>query len=232
MQDNLAHMSKTHTFSIPSADCLTDLPTFLDYLHTLISVFHECIFCHQEKDTISSVQDHMREGGHCKLDLEDSEDELWEFYDMESEGSEEDEVVPIEGAVKIDESLRLPSGKILGHRSQARSSRHLSKRQRSNSPQQGLLADAGADFEAEAPSERRDLHDMRVAVRKGTEMSLAGVPELQQRALMVMEKKMEALQARAKNEYQSGVERGANHQKRFRVKHMGKKRGGLEKRLG
>jgi pre-60S factor REI1 len=49
---------------------------------------------------------------------------------------------------------------------------------------------------------------------------------------MVMEKQMEGLQARARNEYQGGLERGANRQKRFRVKHMGKKRGGLEKRLG
>ncbi len=82
------------------------------------------------------------------------------------------------------------------------------------------------------PTENIQPRDQSVVLRKGAEMSLAGVPELQQRALMVMEKKMEGLQARARNEYQSGVERGANRQKRFRVKHMGKKRGGLEKRLG
>jgi pre-60S factor REI1 len=49
---------------------------------------------------------------------------------------------------------------------------------------------------------------------------------------MVMERQREGLQAKARNEYQGGLERGANRQKRFRVKHMGKKRGGLEKRLG
>jgi pre-60S factor REI1 len=69
-------------------------------------------------------------------------------------------------------------------------------------------------------------------MRKGAEMSLAGVSALQQRALMVVEKKMEGLQARVRNEYQAGVERGGNKQKTFRVKHMGKKRGGLEKRNG
>ncbi|KAN0112443.1 C2H2 type zinc-finger (2 copies) domain containing protein [Hyaloscypha variabilis] len=232
MQINLTHMSESHSFSIQSVDRLTDVSTFLSYLHILISDFYECLFCHQEGDTEAEVQEHMRAEGHCRLDFDDAENELWEFYDLESEGSGSDEVETRERPVLVDDSLRLPSGKILGHRSQPRSSRHLSRRQRSTSPQQGLLTEAGEGGEAEPPSETPGSQDLRVALRKGTEMSLAGVPELQQRALMVAEKKMEALQARAKNEYQSGVERGANRQKRFRVKHMGKKRGGLEKRLG
>ncbi|KAE9375948.1 hypothetical protein N431DRAFT_543345 [Stipitochalara longipes BDJ] len=233
LQDNLTHMSESHSFFIPFPDRLIDVPSLFDYLHTLISVFHECLFCHQERNTMSGVQDHMRAKGHCKLDLDDPENELWEFYDLESEGSENDEAETSEGAVEIDGSLRLPSGKIIGHRSQPQSSRHPSRRQQhSTSLQQGLLTEAGDEVEAESPSETVKSQDLRVALRKGTEMSLAGVPALQQRALMVAEKKMEALRAREKNEYQNGVERGANRQKRFRVKSMGKKQGGLEKRLG
>lgn len=49
---------------------------------------------------------------------------------------------------------------------------------------------------------------------------------------MATEKKMEAVQSRASNEFQGGVERGGNKQKTFRVLSMGKKAGGLEKRNG
>lgn len=231
LQDNLAHMSEVHAFSIPYADQVIDISSLLSYLYTLVSIFHECLFCHQERNTKSGVQDHMRGKGHCKLDLDDGESELWEFYDSDSEEDETSDIETQEKAVQLEDSLRLPSGKILGHRSQPRSSqRHFSKRRRSASPSQGLLTELGDEGEIQA--ENIESRDQSVVLRKGAEMSLAGVPELQQRALMVMEKKMESSQARAKNEYQSGVERGANRQKRFRVKHMGKKRGGLEKRLG
>jgi pre-60S factor REI1 len=233
LDENLRHMSDAHSFPIPSADRLTDASSFLQYLHTLISVFHECLFCHQERSMTSAVQNHMRGKGHCKLDLEDEESELWEFYDFQSDSEEcegEDTQVG-ERIVKLEDSLRLPSGKILGLRSQRRSSqRHFSKRRRSASPQQHLLTEA-AD-ETEPPVETMASKDQRLVMRKGAEMSLAGVSELQQRALMAVEKKMEGLQARVRNEYQAGVERGGNKQKTFRVKHMGKKRGGLEKRNG
>ncbi|PMD22559.1 hypothetical protein NA56DRAFT_90700 [Hyaloscypha hepaticicola] len=237
MQANLTHMSEAHSFLIPSADRLMDASSLLQYLHTLVSIFHECLFCHQERSTKSAVQGHMRDKGHCKLDLEDEENELWEFYDLSSDESEaedgEEDEEGTERIVKIEDSLRLPSGKILGPRTQARSLlRHISKRRRPPPSEQGLLTstsdEAGPSVEPENVAARTQM----VALRKGTEMSLLGVPELQQRALMVLEKKMEGLQVRARNEFQGGVERGGNKQKTFRVKSMGKKAGGLEKRNG
>jgi pre-60S factor REI1 len=231
--ENLRHMSDTHSFSIPSKDRLIDTSCFLQYLHILVSMFHECLFCHKERNSKAGVQDHMRGKGHCKLDLEHEESELWEFYDSNSEGEEVEEAADEarEKIVQLEDSLRLPSGKILGHRSQPRSSqRHFLKRPHPTSPQQLLLTEGGD--EAEVPVAPTATKDQRLVLRKGAEMSLAGVSELQQRALMVVEKKMEGLRARAKNEYQAGVERGGNKQKTFRVKHIGKKRGGLEKRNG
>jgi pre-60S factor REI1 len=238
MQANLTHMSEAHSFLIPSADRLMDTSSLLQYLHTLVSIFHECLFCHQERSSKSAVQDHMRDKRHCKLDLEDEENELWEFYDLssdkgETEEEEEEEDESVERIVKVDDSLRLPSGKILGPRTQARSSqRHISKRRRSPPPGQGLLTSTSEEAGPSVEPENLAARTQMVALRKGTEMSLLGVPELQQRALMVLEKKMEGLQARARNEFQGGVERGGNKQKTYRVKHIGKKRGGLEKRNG
>jgi pre-60S factor REI1 len=49
---------------------------------------------------------------------------------------------------------------------------------------------------------------------------------------MAVELKEEKLEARARNEYQSKVEKGGNKQKTYRVSSIGKKAGGLEKRLG
>lgn len=63
----------------------------------------------------------MRGKRHCKLDLEDEESKFWEFYDSDLEGcKKEDEEVGEVSGVKVDDSLRLLSGKTLGSRSQAR----------------------------------------------------------------------------------------------------------------
>jgi pre-60S factor REI1 len=162
--------------------------------------------------------------GHCKIDLEDEENRFWEFYEFELEGDDE-EVKPVRDE---EDELRLPSGKILGHRA-LRVRRKCKPRDRSESPREQLLLAEGEEEEVLTPPESRD---QRVIVRKGTEMSMIGVPELRQRALVAVEKKIEGIERSARNEYQAGVERGGNSQKTFRVTGIGKKRGGLEKRNG
>lgn len=143
--------------------------------------------------------------------------------------TEEEHLTPI---LLPGEELRLPSGKILGHRSGARQSRRNPNRtERSPAPQQQLLTEGGSETPP-LPMMTMESKDRRLAMRNGTEMSMIGVSELQQRALMAVEKKMEGVAARARNEYQARLERGGNLQKRFRVKSMGKKAGGLEKRTG
>jgi pre-60S factor REI1 len=230
-------MSHAHSFFIPDTEHLIDISSFLSYLHTVISVFHECLFCGCERGSQAGIQDHMRGKGHCKVDFE-AENELWEFWEFDGDedgddGSKEDKEKRKEIRLGIDEDeLRLPSGKILGHRSlHARYARqHRARGRRSSSPQQQQLLTEGES--GTLPMETNESKDQRVAIRKGTETSMIGVPEPQQRALMAVEKKMDALQARSSNEYQAGVERGGNRQKTFKVTSIGKKRGGLEKRNG
>ena len=74
--------------------------------------------------------------------------------------------------------------------------------------------------------------DRTIAMRAGTSTSLTGLSEFQRRALMAVELKVEKMEARARNEYLSMVEKGGNKQKTYRVSSIGKKAGGLEKRLG
>jgi pre-60S factor REI1 len=225
LDSNLTHMSHAHGFFIPDAEFLIDVESLLSYLFVIISVFHECLFCGSSKGTKVGVQDHMRGKGHCKVDFEDDEHQLKEFYDFSGDMDGDEEEVTV---VPDEDELRLPSGKILGHRSRARYFRQKASR-RSSSPllsQQQLLTEGESEM---LPTESKDR---RVAVRAGTSTSMIGVPELQQRALIAVEKKILRMETTARNEYQSILERGGNKQKSYRAIGIGKKQGGLEKRLG
>ena len=237
MDSNLTHMSHAHSFFIPDAEYLIDMESLLGYLFAVVSVFHECLFCGSSKTTKFGVQDHMRGKGHCKVDFEDDEHDLKQFYDLFGDVDDEGDQPKTEVAlVPNEDELRLPSGKVLGHRSRARLFRqdlsdHPSP---SSSSRQQLLTEAKAEAEADNGSETVSMksRDRRLAMRAGTSTSLVGVPELQHRALIAIEKKMEKMETREKNEYQHVLEKGGNKQKRYKVAGMGKKQGGLEKRLG
>ena len=237
MDSNLTHMSHAHSFFIPDAEYLIDMESLLSYLFAVVSVFHECLFCGSSKTTKFGVQDHMRGKGHCKVDFEDDEHDLRQFYDFSGDlEDEEDQPKTKLPLIPNEDELRLPSGKVLGHRSRARVFRqNLSDHSSSSSSsRQQLLTGAEAEAEAENESETVPMQskDRRLAMRAGTSTSLMGVPEPQQRALIAIEKKMEKMETREKNEYQHVLEKGGNKQKRYKVASMGKKQGGLEKRLG
>ena len=234
---NLTHMSHAHSFFIPDAEYLIDMESLLSYLFAVVSLFHECLFCGSSKTTKLGVQDHMRGKGHCKIDFEDDKHDLKEFYDFSGDMDDEEDQPKTEMApVSNGDELHLPSGKVLGHRSRARFfrqdlSNHPSS---SSSSRQPLLTETEAETEAENESETVSMGstDRRLAMRAGTSTSLIGVPELQRRALVAIEKKMEKMETREKNEYQHVLEKGGNKQKRYKVAGIGKKQGGLEKRLG
>lgn len=240
MDFNLTHMSHAHSFFIPDAEYLVDMESLLSYLFAVVSVFRECLFCGSSKTTKVGVQDHMRGKGHCKVDFEDGEHDLKEFYDffgdVDDQGDEPETEVAL---APIGDELRLPSGKVLGHRSRTRLFRqdlsdHPSSSSSSSSSRQQLLTEPDAETEAENGSETISMGstDRRLAMRAGTSTSLIGVPELQRRALIAVEKQMEKMATREKNEYRHVLEKGGNRQKRYKVAGIGKKQGGLEKRLG
>ncbi|KAJ0117499.1 pre-60s factor [Diaporthe amygdali] len=141
-ESNLSHMSKKHSFFIPSAidnNSLTlavDLETLVQYMHLVISTYHECLFCHTQRQSAHAVQQHMMGKGHCRVDLEDDESEFRDFYEDLGDGSDgsstedglgsEDEVEAAPASSRgtsgaplrlRDKSLLLSSGKLLSHRS-------------------------------------------------------------------------------------------------------------------
>ncbi|KAK5991821.1 Core trichothecene cluster (CTC) protein 15 [Cladobotryum mycophilum] len=100
--DNLAHMSKAHSFAIPCQDYLTvDLETLVGYLHLVIYGYSECILCTTRRSTVEGIQHHMTAKGHCRFNVAS---DIAEFYE-----------IPALGYYADEELLRLPSGKILSH---------------------------------------------------------------------------------------------------------------------
>lgn len=134
-------MSKSHSLFIPtSIDNGTlmlaiDLETLVRYMHLVISTYHECLFCHTQRQSAHAVRQHMTGKGHCRIDLEDGESEFRDFYesarrvgDEGDEGSsgeeafgceDEAEMAPAGGEpLRLREgSLLLASGKLLSNRS-------------------------------------------------------------------------------------------------------------------
>ncbi|KAL7940642.1 C2H2 type zinc-finger domain-containing protein [Trichoderma barbatum] len=104
--DNLAHMSKEHSFAIPHEDDLIIEPeTLIGYLHLVIYGYGECIMCAVSRDTVEGIQHHMTAKGHCRFNINS---DVAEFYNIARPEYYVNERI-----------LRLPSGKLLGHRTRA-----------------------------------------------------------------------------------------------------------------
>lgn len=100
---NLEHMSKAHSFTIPQPAYLTVEPeTLVGYLHLVIHGYGECIQCAARRNTVEAIQHHMTAKGHCRFNVAS---DLADFYDIPSPEYQAGE-----------ESLRLPSGRLLSHR--------------------------------------------------------------------------------------------------------------------
>lgn len=89
LADNLTHMSVAHSFFIPDAEYLVDLPGLIQYLGEKIAVGNVCIFCNgkgREFRTLFAVRKHMLDKSHCKIAYSDENDklEISDFYDFSS----------------------------------------------------------------------------------------------------------------------------------------------------
>lgn len=102
-------MSTIHSFFIPDAEYLVDLPGLVTYLGDKIAVGNVCIFCNEkgrEFRSLYAVRKHMTDKSHCKIayDREKDKLEISDYYDFTSSypdamdkssesGSEDDEGV-------------------------------------------------------------------------------------------------------------------------------------------
>nr|WNZ75291.1 hypothetical protein [Trichoderma harzianum] len=102
-EDNLAHMSKEHSFAIPhEADLTVEPITLIGYLHLVIYGYRECILCATNRGSVEGIQHHMMAKGHCRFNVTSDTADFYSIPTLEYHADEE--------------LLRLPSGKLLGHR--------------------------------------------------------------------------------------------------------------------
>ena len=106
MKLNVHHMSRHHGMFIPEQDYLVDLEGLIKYLYAKINENNECIYCHKLKSTVSGIQTHMRDKGHCMIafETEDEMIEIGEFYDFTSTYSdaEDEEMADADGEAKVE----------------------------------------------------------------------------------------------------------------------------------
>ncbi len=89
LEDNLTHMSNSHSFFIPDAEYLIDLPGLITYLGEKIAVGNVCVFCNEkgrEFRSLDAVRKHMVDKGHCKIAYNTENDrlEISDYYDFSS----------------------------------------------------------------------------------------------------------------------------------------------------
>lgn len=191
---NTAHMQRTHGFFIPNADTLTDSSSFLTYLHVLITRFHECLTCGCELTSAEAARAHMRDRGHCSVDVQ--RDRLGDFWEG---GAAETTIETTRKDGVIGTSLIMDSGRILRQRKY----REARVRRAQIEGPRDLEGDAGNAERSVVQGGRR-------------EMGLAGLSDAQRHSLRAVEKKMIRVEMRARNEFQGVREQKANRQKHFR----------------
>ncbi|CAF9907098.1 MAG: hypothetical protein ALECFALPRED_003064 [Alectoria fallacina] len=237
--DNVEHMLKVHGMFIPDNEDLEDAEGLLTYLFNIIAEFRECLYCGKTKETVGGIQSHMIDKGHCKIAFDEELDQFYDFEGGSEDGAEEEMIGEDEEHVEADKTpstsehdfhpdsdheLRLPSGRVLGHRS-------LSRYYRQNLhsyPTPAERAERRAITAAEAANGERPIphHPGRqLATSTRDEMGMIGVSEFEKQTLKATEKKALKEETRARNEHEWRVNKESNHQKHYRPADPGRSNG-------
>lgn len=192
--DSMVHMRKSHGLFIPHQQHLAvDLEALFRYLHLIIFGYRECIKCGTERSTVQAVQQHMTGKGHCNFDTSEEDSEFADFYDFsesenstdseaEGDGDEGDQEETTASSSQKpqpagQDSIRLPSGKIISRQSSAQAGPSLTQQRRRArtyaSRLEQTLVEAGDEEKEEGEKEgssKEDpdsgVHDTRLLSRR------------------------------------------------------------------
>ena len=223
---NLSHMRTAHGMFIPDPTTIIDMQSFVAYLATEVRVWHECLYCGATKASTQSIQSHMRDKGHCLLNL-DREPELLDFWESRPRSIVEDENGDGSAAaaalaehehstgLSATTEIRFADGRIIASRNatplaskKAPRRRNLEVSMTRASPQSGS-EDAESSPSAVEPQQ---LSSGRQLARR-EEMSILGVSVQQWQALVLAEKKAQRSEAVARRAREWVYARAANSQK-------------------
>ncbi|KAF0990185.1 hypothetical protein HZS_1201 [Henneguya salminicola] len=124
----IKHMTRMHSFFIPDNPYLFDINGLIKHLYQRIKVENVCIYCGVKSKFFANVNDcqqHMREKGHCMLNVEDLENIYYIHYDYTSSYPAEMDGDPTQKSSHASNlivdpdtfDLITPSGNRIGHRS-------------------------------------------------------------------------------------------------------------------
>jgi pre-60S factor REI1 len=186
-------MCSQHGLFIPSLERISDTEAFLSYLGTTVFEYKECLYCSAEKTTVEAVQTHMRDKGHCMLNLH-ADSELLDFWEGGDGNSEEKATTKLSGT-----EMRLPSGLAITSRSapstrpRPSSARHAAQ----TSTMRAVTEEESALVPQLLPTQHTNSpHDHRIATRHT--IGLSGISTQQLRTLSLLDKKMKTQETTAK----------------------------------
>ena len=206
-------MRIAHGMFIPNPEMVIDMQSFVAYLATEVRAWHECLYCGATRSSTLSVQSHMRDKGHCLLNL-DREPELLDFWDSPRWIDEDGATTPeLERPTELSETeIRLASGKVIG-------SRHAASATRTVFRKQGLAASTMRDFPLASEHKESPPLAVRPQLASGRQlalrdkMSILGVSLQQRQALVLAEKKAQRSEAVACRAREWVYAKAANTQK-------------------
>lgn len=157
VEDNIKHMSNRHGLYIPERSYLVDLDGLLTFVNEVICYDHECLYCGFEGKSLESVRQHMSSKGHCRIPYENDEekDVIAEFYNFDTRdqspaklGRKKVTFGPVVcesdyDAINVEDlnSVRLPDGSRIMHRSLVRQARPHAPAIREDGPKTVALVD-------------------------------------------------------------------------------------------
>ncbi|XP_029165195.1 zinc finger protein 622 [Nylanderia fulva] len=122
---NLKHMMVKHSFFVPDLEYCIDKRGLLTYLGEKIYSEYKCIWCNdsgRQLQSVEAVRSHMIDKGHCMMLFEgETLLEYMQFYDYSLSYPDAEDADPDSEPPKMELSvegyeLKLPSGKVIGHR--------------------------------------------------------------------------------------------------------------------
>jgi pre-60S factor REI1 len=223
-ETNLDHMRTTHGFAIQYSEFVIDVRSLVGYLATEVQLWRECLYCGTTKPSTTRIQSHMRDKGHCLLNL-DREPEILNFWERMPQADKDYTAPALERPTRLSATeLRFPSGKVIESKHTAHAARKAS-RKRSSETSTGALPVASEDASAQpshmaigrfSPSDRPlPIPKVRPGrqLARSEEMSITGVSEQQRQTLVLAEKKAQRREDIARRTREWVYAKGANAQK-------------------
>ncbi|CAI6331840.1 unnamed protein product [Periconia digitata] len=223
LTENLDHMRVSHGLFIPSPSRITDMPTFLSYLATVVKDWNECLYCGAVKHSTLSVQSHMRDKQHCMINLE-REPEIAEFWEGGMEGvqwdreraSEEGEKKVVASRLhQIEAPVSSPSPSLPTAQKKKRTTPTPPPSHTTSSPAATQNSSITVHRHSSTASSSSPLQQLQSLAQSRSHLSfqLQNITPHQQKALILAEKKAQRSQDAARRAQSWIRSKGANTQK-------------------